>query len=118
MSRVVALIRVGVSGLTPYLGAWSRAHVLQEPYRGYNVLGAGFDIEAGKYDGWCHWPGAPSGVFPESLKEVASVVRSLQANRDHPHWCRGVGVLVRFVEACEARSALSRKTIVSRRCHA
>ena len=33
------------------------------PYRGYNVLGACFDLEVDNYSGWCVWPGGPERAF-------------------------------------------------------
>ena len=71
--------------------------------RGYNVLGAGFDIENNQYAAWNHWPNITAKAFPSITPQVASSLRNLLAQgADHPQMCRGVGVLVRFLEACEA----------------
>ena len=70
--------------------------------RGYAILGAGFDVAADKYDGWTLWPGVPDNVFPPCLGDVSAAMKNLyMKGKDHPHACRGVGVCVRFLEACE-----------------
>ena len=76
--------------------------VNEEPLRGYAVLGAGFDIDADKYASWNHWPNIAKEVFPPYTPQVAACMKNLYMNNSSPHVCRGVGVLVRFLEACEA----------------
>ena len=71
--------------------------------RGYNVLGAGFDIENNKYAAWNHWPNVDANVFPDITATVASSLKNLIAQgAEHPQMCKGVEVLGRFLEACEA----------------
>ena len=76
--------------------------------RGYTCLGAGFDVENDVYDGWNHWPGVASTAFPDTWPQVAMNMKALWAQgKDSPYACRGVGVCVRFLEACEAYSKSS-----------
>ena len=43
----------------------------EEAYRGYDILGAGFDIESDVYDSWNNWPGAPASVI-RSHKHIST----------------------------------------------
>ena len=74
------------------------------PYRGYNVLGAGFDLEAGNYSGWGLWPGGPARAFgSHQLPGIKKGLKKIwDAGPDHQHFCRGVGVLLKFLEHYEA----------------
>ena len=71
---------------------------------GYNVLGAGFEIERDQYSGWNNWPVTADAerIFTDELQQVTRCMRNLLTQTDHPHMCRGVGVLTRFLEMCEA----------------
>ena len=72
-----------------------------QPYRGYNILGAAFDVLADNYADWSKWPGVDHTLFPENLPQVKAAMARLAAAKTHPHCCRGVGVCLRFLEACE-----------------
>ena len=74
------------------------------PYRGYNVLGAGFDLEADNYSGWGLWPGGPARAFgSHQLPGIKKGLKKIwDAGPDHQHFCRGVGVLLKFLEHYEA----------------
>jgi hypothetical protein len=76
------------------------------PYRGYNVLGAGFNLLEDQFADWCQWDTSPDldpAVWPANAEQVLSALRRILQDPNHPHWSRGVGVLVKFLQACQAR---------------
>ena len=75
-----------------------------EAARNYNAIGCGFNVVTGDYVSKWHVP-TRAKQFPDErdIQVVIDHMERIYAQRDHPHWCSGVAVLLVYLKAMKAR---------------